>query len=135
MTTMIPTMSSIGWIETVAKKADYVLACFITCQQSQSVLFAGKITSLQYLIKVNANKPVQLQQQTRDAFDSIMSAAFSADAVSVDVRVAVPDANKPAELSIQFNCTITIDGITYSVGKLVQAINSKITSIRTLNEG
>jgi len=128
-------MSTIGWIGTVAAKADYELSCFITCNRSQSVLFSGSITSLQYLIKQYARRPTELQSALHTALDGIMSSAFKGDKVDLDVQVRVPDSTKPAELSIQFSCTITVDGMTYTVGKLVQVIDSRILAIRTLNQG
>lgn len=52
MTTYIPTMSTIGWTGTPHEKAAYMIACFIAANYSQSTVLHGKITTLQYLVKV-----------------------------------------------------------------------------------
>jgi len=135
MTTSIPTLSSIGWVSTIEKKADYVLSTFITCNHSQSILFAGNTTSLQYLIKRYAGKQVEFQEQLYSVLDNLMTAAFKDATVDVTVDVTVPDELKPTELWIRFNCVITVEGVAYTVGKLVQSIDSKITQIKALNAG
>jgi hypothetical protein len=135
MSTFIPTLSSIGWVQTPEKKADYILSCFITCNPSQTVLYEGKITSLQYLIKVYANREVELEGKLREVLDTLMSNAFKGDKVYTNVRVDLAEPDKPTQLSIKFNCTITVAGVTYVIGKLVQVIDSKIQTINQITTG
>lgn len=130
MTTSIPTLSSIGWVKTPAKKADYVLSCFIANNKSDSVLF--KTDSLPYTLKQFANQPIELQDELRRILENLMRDAFRGDQVTTEVFVDNTDATKPSELSIRFTCRITVDGVEYNVGKLVESIDSKITAIRNI---
>lgn len=129
MSTLIPTMSSLGWINTPEKKADYLLSCFITNNKSQSPMAQQNSTSLQYLIQEYANRRLQLQEAVSTALDAIMSNGFKGDFVRSTVTVTVPNEDKPTEMSIVFNCVVTIDGTDYTVGKLVSVIDSKVSAI------
>ncbi len=131
MSTSIPTLSSIGWVGTPKEKADYALSYFITNNKSSSVLFETQ--SLQYTLKQFANKPVELEGELRTILERIMTATFKGDKVATQVYVDVKDVNKPRELSIRFLCTITIRGVDYNVGKLVESIDSKIVAFNTIN--
>ncbi|MNE63074.1 hypothetical protein D3C80_1584010 [compost metagenome] len=53
----------------------------------------------------------------------------------MDVTVAVEDANKPGELTLQVDAQVGQDGVTYSVGKQLQIINSKVVAIFDANNG
>jgi hypothetical protein len=126
-------MSTIGWVESVEETADYLLSCFITSNYSQSVLFSGRITSLQYLVKEYAADPLGLESTLRTLLDEKMSGVFG-NASNVIVNVEENPDNK-RELAIRFRCVITVDHKEYSLGKLVQFIDSKLISISKINNG
>lgn len=132
-TTKIATLGSIGWVDSVPEKGDYAISCFIATNKSQTVEYAGNITSLQYLVKVNAGKPRQLEVDIRAALERQMSDYFGTDAV-VDCTVEENSQNI-SQLIIRFRCTLTIDGSTYVLGRVVQFLDARIVGIAKLNNG
>lgn len=133
MSTFIPTLSVIGWVKSVEEKADYILSCFITSNFSQSVLYAGNITSLQYLVKKYSGDRLGLETDLKTILENKMNKVFDSNA-SVDVTVE-EDEDNINSLSIRFRCIIVEDGKQYAIGKLVQFINSKIVAIAKINNG
>lgn len=133
MGTFVPTMSSKGWVNTVAEKADEALSNFISSNYSQSVLFYGKIHSLPYLIAryKDANA---LQSETTTMLTSRMRAYFG-ERVGVTVTVTVPDPERPAELTIRMSCIVREGNREYSIGREVRTIESRIDAIRKIING
>lgn len=132
-TTKIATLGSIGWVDSVPEKGDYAISCFIATNKSQTVEYAGNITSLQYLVKVNAGKPRQLETDIRTALERQMGDYFGTQAV-VDCTVE-DNSQNISQLIIRFRCTLTIDGASYVLGRVVQFADSRIVGIAKLNNG
>lgn len=131
--TFIPTMSSIGWINTLAEKADYQISVFVTAEFSQSVLHYGKIPSLQYLLKQYAQRPLELEANLRTVLEAIMSTAFPGQAQTT-VTVEADESN-PSNLTIRLQAFITQNGQQYMVGRMVQYESSRIVSISKIVNG
>lgn len=135
MTTAIPTLSSIGWVTTIEEKGDYLLSWFLTSEYSQSVLYHGRVASLQYLIKAHANDPSNLEADIESTLRQVFTAAFGDDTkVSVSVVEHDPE-QEPGKLTIQLNCMIREDGLDYSLGRRVESLNGKLTKISNINNG
>lgn len=129
----IPTMSSIGWVNTLAEVADYEISTFITAEHSQSVLHYGKIPSLQYLLRQYANRPLELEAALRTTLDGIMNTAFPGQ-VESQVTVEASSSN-PSNLTIRLQATITKNGGQHQIGRVVQYENSKIVKIANVVNG
>lgn len=134
-TTAIPTLSSMGWVNTIEEKGDFVLSWFITAQYSQTGLYHGSIASLAYLVKRYANEPISLQSQTQNALEGLMRRTFG-DNTNVVVTVVEEDSElKPGQLTIQFRCAIRDRGLSYSLGRRVEYLNGKLVNIVKINNG
>ncbi len=134
MGTSIPTLSSKGWVKTIEEKGDFVLSYFITTEQSQSVLYQGKLISLQYLVQRYGNDEVTLQAEVGKALEQLMRGYFG-ESVDAVVDVAEADPNKPGQLTITFRCIVREDGREHSLGRRVQFLNSKLVDIIKINNG
>lgn len=134
MPSLIPTLSSAGWIGTIAEKGDYALSCFITSEYSQSVIFAGSIASLQYLVKTHAGDELMLETAAQETLDGLMR-RYLGDNVDVRVRVRDPDPEQPSMLVIGFSCLIRDNGKEYQLSKEVQLLNGKLLKVIELNNG
>lgn len=131
MSVKVPTLSTMGWIDTPHEKAAYMIACFIAANYSQSTAMYGKITTLQYLVKRYANQLPELERQLRQVFEDKVSAYFPESAHS-DVNVLQADPDNPAIFTIALNCEIMQNGRYYQIGKLLhynETIMTKITDI------
>lgn len=133
MAIYVDTMSLIGWVGSVEEKADYLLSCFLTCNRSQTVLFGGNITSLQYLLKLHGGDNLTLERELRRVLEEKFDRVFNEGSV---VLVTVEDRTEnPGFMTIRFSCTVTVDGREYSFGKLVQFMNSRLQRIANLTNG
>ena len=131
MGTKIPTLSPDGWVGDIAKKADYVLSWFFEANYSQSVIFRGNVSSLQYLIQQHGSEPVLLVSSIKQALDRLLERYF--DSFSVEVKEQdVEDSDK---YGVLVNATVTENGVSHLLGKLVSVQSSKINKIVTYNNG
>jgi hypothetical protein len=133
-TTKIATLGSIGWVDSIPEKGDYAISCFITTNKSQSVEYAGNITSLQYLVKTYANAPRDLETNVRTALERTMSQYFGADVAQVTCTVEL-DTDDITKITIRFRCVLTIDGSNYVLGRIVQYVNGRLVAIAKDNNG
>lgn len=130
----IPSLSSIGWVKSTEEKGDFALSYFITSEYSQSVIYWGNITSLQYLVKEYGNDERTLQTEVSNALSKYLRRYFDDD-ISVFVKVSEPDSTKPGQLAIQLNCIIRENGIEYSLGRRVELLNARVVKIANINNG
>lgn len=130
----VPTLSSLGWVNTVEEKGDFALSYFITSEYSQSVLYSGRIESLQYLVKRFGSDPLKLEEEIANSLEGLMTRYFDESATS-RVEVSDPDPEKPQELTIRFWCIVRENDREYSLGRSVMLTDSRIMKIAKLNNG
>lgn len=134
MKKFIPTMSTSGWSNDIARTADYLLSCYLTTQTSDSTLHREQNTSMQYTLKINADKPLDIEEQMTQDLTAKFQATYGNSAeVYVDVTA---DDEKPDQFSISFTATVyDDDGKSYVVGKLVNFADGRVVKIANLNNG
>lgn len=130
----VPTLGLTGWSNDYAAVADYMLACYITTNPSDSVLHFQQNTSMQYTLKEFAGDMHGLEERMHNDLLQKFQAVFG-DGSEVTVDVTAEDPNKPDQFTIRFTGTV-YDGLTaFVVGRLVQYENGKVVSIAKLNNG
>jgi len=134
MGTMVPTLSSIGWIDTIEEKGDHVLSYFITSEYSQSVLYHGKISSLQWLVQRHGKNEVDLEREVNETLEGLMTRYFGDD-TEVSVTVSERDPEQPGKLTIHFQCIVREGSHSASLGRRVEFLNGKLANIATINNG
>ena len=133
MAVQVPSLSASGWVGNISEKLDKLVGYFFVSDFSQSHLYRDSIASLPYIIKTCTENQSLLLSETTKVLTNLLRPYF--DRVQVDVTVAVEDANKPGELTLQVDAQVGQDGVTYSVGKQLQIINSKVVAIFDANNG
>jgi len=129
----IPTMGLKGWIDHPEDKADYIIACFMESNHSMTVTHRDQNITLQYLLKIYANRMLDLETKLQDELDAKLKAAFNADSYA-NVTV-VEDAEKPSQYTINFTGYVVTDSKTFTVGWMVQFQDSRVLKIAKLNNG
>ena len=130
---LLPSLSEDGWLNTSERIADYMLAHFFLSEKSQTYLYGAQVASLQYIIQNNADSMMNTAIETKTTLYSYFARYFT----SVEVECSVNDITtngSSANLNIYVGFTDS-DGKTFSVGKLVNILNSKVNSFITLNNG
>lgn len=133
MANPIGTLSAKGWVSEMSVKADYLLSYYFTSQYSQSNLYRGGISSLQYHLQMWGNSPSALTNQLPNAIEKYLSGFF--DTVSASVKIVDPTSVEDSRMTIQLTVNVTQNGVSASLGRLVSYLNSKIVSIFNMNNG
>jgi hypothetical protein len=135
MAKFLPTLGVTGWSNDTARTADYLLACFLTTLQADSVLHRGQNTSMQYTLKVKANDPIGIEDDLTQDLKVKFQSVFGASA-EVYVDMTVDDQNKPEQYSIKFTGIVHDDeGKALTVGRIVYFDDGKVVKIAQLNNG
>lgn len=129
----IATVSTRGWVGTIEHKGDYLLSCFLLTLYSQSVLYYGKLASLQYVLKEEAGDQVYLQQTLSSMLNDMLKRNF--DSSSALVKLVDYDATNSSKLRIRATCMVRENDIEYNLGKEVLVLNSKVVRISEINNG
>lgn len=129
----IATLTSRGWIGTVEHKGDYLLSCFLLTLFSQSVLYYGKLASLQYVLKTEAGDQVYLQQTLSNTLNALLKRNFESS--SATIKLVDYDATDTSKLRIRATCMVRENGIDYNLGREVLMLNSKVVKIAEINNG
>lgn len=131
--TFIPTMGIKGWINHPEDKADYIIACFMEANQSTTVSHRDQNITLQYLLKVYANRMLELEDKLQDVLDDMLKTTFNQQS-SANVTVDA-DATDPSKFTINFTGNVITDEKVFTVGWLVQFQNSNVLKIARINNG
>lgn len=132
MLSPVPSLSQDGWVTDTAMKADYLLAQLFETNYSQSVLYAGAITSFQYLIQKYGDNPAKLIEVSIDKFQTYFQRYFN----NVLVEVLVPPDPNDGSASI-YKIYLSFDdvnGTRFNIGKLGTMVDSKFVAVINDND-
>ena len=126
----LPSVSTSGWITSVAEKADRCLAYFFVSDYSQSDLYPNKITSLPYILQHTAGDTQALRDEVQTSLNQYLGRYF--DQVNT---VATADTTDTTDqrLNLKILVAVTQDGVQYNLSKLVATLNSAIVEIININ--
>jgi len=132
MARTVPKLAAKGWLhnEDTAERLDAIMSYAFTSDNSQSVTFAGKVTSIQWIISKYSNSLVELQSVMQKVLDEYLKKQF--DTVDIDVTIK----EDGAQLEIVVTGIITNDGKTADLQYLLAVRNSTIQRVvNQLNNG
>jgi len=129
----IPTMGIKGWIDHPEDKADYIISCFMESNQSMTVLHRDQNITLQYLLKVYANRMLDLEEKLQEVLDAKLKASFNErSSAHVTLDADLEDSSK---YTINFTGYVVTEEKTFTIGWLVQFQNASILKIAKINNG
>lgn len=129
----VPSLSSAGWVQGPAEKADLLFSYYFTSEYSQSLLYQGSVISLPAQVQQMGHDPLELRLLIRKDIERLFQPYF--EQVSVEVTTDTPDPADPTRLNITLDCSVVDAGVTYSLGRLISTVNSKILKIKEINNG
>ena len=133
MTNPVPSLSSSGWVSELAEKVDRILAYFFVSDHSQSLLYAGNVTSLAYLVQQFGNDDLRITTEVQTQLSRLLERYFEAASVTVDVDHPVE--GDESRLNIRVDATVIDGKYKHSIGKLISTVNSRVVEIMTINNG
>lgn len=133
MGNILPTLSSSGWIEEIAEKADRVMTYFFVSEYSQSDSFKGNITSLPHLIQKFGNDPLTLKSEVSRKLQGLLERYF--DEASVGTEITNED-QAHSKMDLEVSVMLRDGGEAYSLARVIKTLNGKVEEfIRVNNEG
>ena len=135
MATIIPapTLDETGWATAPTDKADAVLSDAFEANASQTYLYKGRITSIQKVIEQSANDMIALVNNLKNALEVYLNRYYLNSSVDVSYKTALED---ESNITITIYCIVTEqDNTQYSLGRLLEVADSKITKIMRINNG
>lgn len=127
---ILGTLSIDGWINELAAVCDRLLAYFLVSDYSQTELYPDEISSLPYIIKTYGDDEIRLKSVLTSTLNKYLSRHFDRADVSVSTNnVSTTD----YRLEIKLIITVYQNDVQYSVGQLIQTVNSVVTNIVNIN--
>lgn len=127
----LPTLSSSGFVNGIAEKADRLMSYYFTSEASQSNLYRGEITSLPKQIQLLGNDESGLASRIRVELERLFGYYF--DAVEFEVITDVPNPTDPNRINVTISATLIDNGQQYSLGRLINVVDSQIARIIDIN--
>ena len=131
MGNVLPTLSSSGFVSGIAEKADRLMSYYFASEASQSNLYRGEITSLPKQIQLLGNDEAALSTRIRTELERLFGNYF--DGVEVNVNTDIPNAADPNRINVTVSATLIEGGQQYSLGRLINVVNSRIAKIIDIN--
>lgn len=132
MTTMIPTLSTFGWVTNALEKLDFALAHFFESDKLQTVIYGKNISSFQWIIQRNSNNPYAAAEQVRSVLNTYLLRYYDAAVTSVSVRPE-DEKNPGTRTILQLSLTVSQDGVQYDAQRLALLNNGQFMNFINLN--
>ena len=129
----VPTLSSEGWVTSMAEKADKLLAYFFTTDKDQSHLYTGTV-SMQWLIQRYQDSIPDLVSETQNMLNLYLSRYYPI--VLVEVRSSEEQLTadeRETKVSLYIYAQVTEGGREFSIGKKVSEINGDSFKVFNVN--
>ena len=133
MSTIVPTLSSVGWVTQLAEKADRLFAYYMTSEFSQSTLCYGHVTSLTYHIQQYGNDAILLKKRVEEDLTQYLSRYF--DNLDLEVTTHLPDPDDPERINLRVSVVVYEKGKSYSLGREILSVKSQVERVINLNKG
>lgn len=121
----LPMLNGQGWLTDPKEIFSNLFAHALLTDKSQSVIYNGSISSIQYVIARYENSPTELTSQLKTMLETYYSRYF--DKVSAVVT------DESENLDVKYDVTITIqgnmDGTTYDLGATATISNGILSGI------
>lgn len=133
MSKPVPSLTSAGWLETIAEKADALMANYLTSDYSQTHCYKGQVTSLAYHIKEYGDDMLILEKRVRADLTKYLNRYF--DNTDVSVTTSVPYELEPEKVNLQIDVIVFQDSLKYSLGREIQTVSDKVVNVFKINNG
>lgn len=132
MPKVLPSLSTDNWTEDPVKIGDYLISHFILSDFSQSQIYAGKISSLPYLLNEHQKDVGLLVRGVEETLTTYFSRYF--DNVEVEV-LETDNPDNSSDVSISIYLAYIQDNKEYNLSRLIHTTNSKISKVIDISNG
>ena len=130
----VPSLSPQGWITSPAEKADVLFAHLYASMYSQTTLYLGHVTSLQWLVQRYGHDISEITIQMQKWLDVYFRRYYPN---GVDVRVSNDDTadNVTGNITLTIDIVVTEGTSQYSIGALIRTRDSILLEMLRINNG
>lgn len=112
----LPTVSSASWVTDPKDKLSRLFANTFVANHSQSNIYQGNITSVQYIAVTHGKDPVRFAA----ALETALTGNFQRYYDEVQVRVTPPAGDVSGRYTVLIECKVTENGIEYDHAQTLQ---------------
>jgi len=131
MATILPTLSTSGWLKTPKQIMSKMLVDCLLANYSQSSIFRGNITSIPYLAATYQKNPDLMVAETDIALKKYFERVFSV--VTIEVTHELKNDNV-STYDLYVTVSIVEKGQSHSLATVASVDNGVISLLKTLNE-
>ena len=95
----LPTVSTSGWVNDIAEKADRLLSYYFVSDYSQSNAYRGQIVSLPQQVQEFGHDALALERSMKAALETYFGQYF--ESAQVDVNTEVPNPQDPNRIQVK----------------------------------
>lgn len=129
-TSIVPTMSTSGYVSDTNTKFDFLISDFFTSDYNQTAVYPGYVSSVQRILQDSGNNVASVISSLNNKLTTYLNRYFTY------VNVSVID-NTPKSDSASVSLTITVklddDGSSYVFERLFEYSGTKIENIAKIN--
>lgn len=132
----VPSLSTSGWVTSLHQKADLLLAHLFAADKSQTFIYKGQVTSMQWLVQQYSNDPNKMANEMQDALGIYFLRYYPDPNPIVEVSVMNIDPTTTNAVNLNIWIQVIENGQTYSIAQLLNIVDSKFTLItNAINNG
>jgi hypothetical protein len=124
MTACVPELGPGGWVTDPIRTLDLIFSHCLESDYSQSTVFYKMVTSIAYIIAFYQNNPAQLASELESRLELYFKRYFNTAQVQVTTGTVVE-----GRYNIDVIASVTRDGKTYQLGKIVEIEGGKIKKV------
>lgn len=128
---ILPSLSTDGWVFATAEKADYLISHFFVAEYSQTQLYVSHVSSFPKIIQQNQGDMRNTAIDLRETLDKYFSRYFSDVQVEVTYK-EVPEKSGKVQLDL-FVSFVDHENKRFVLSRLVEVNNTKIEKILKIN--
>lgn len=121
---VVPELGAGGWVEDPIEQLNLLFGHMLSADYSQSNIYRGNVTSIQYLIANHQDDPTNLKSAVDAALTEYLGRYF--DTVTVETYTG-DDTEREYVLFI--SADVTRNGVTYSLSKAAKVDGGKIIEV------
>lgn len=128
----VPTLSTLGWVRTVAEKIDFLLAHFFYSDQFQTTLYGNNVSNFQAILEQYGNDVTGAANAVRDTLTRYLGRYYQS--VNVNTSTSLEDASKSSSRMVMvLSIFFTENGVEYNAATEVTSIDGRFKEFTRIN--
>jgi spore maturation protein SpmB len=129
---VVPSLSTHGWVDKPAEKADLLLTHFFYSMKSQTTIYGSNVASFQWILEQHPKDIARAVEETRRTLFTYLSRYY--DSVNVEITERTEDPEKSStRVEMVISAIVTEAGVDYQLNKLVKLLDGRFKEFTNIN--